>query len=199
MIKCYFILQRSNYFFFCFLEMRPQWFERDKIPFSQMWADDILWFPLMLQKKKFVGYFKFQGHDVILSHTLEEVEELWREIIELLLVAFTSGTNIKPVRNTRNNPTVVLCHYAEERKISCGGFTCYAAVTQLETFLFLYRDFSPWKSKQHYTERKHPYSHFIFRVSDSTQFRKHLFSGIFTVYTVLNSLGFIFCAARFQN
>ncbi|CAI5675951.1 unnamed protein product [Oreochromis niloticus] len=57
-------------------EMRPQWFESDKIPFSQMWADDILWFPLMLQKKKFVGYFKFQGHDVILSHTLEEVEEL---------------------------------------------------------------------------------------------------------------------------
>lgn len=96
MIKCYFILRRSNYFFFCFLEMRPQWFESDKIPFSQMWADDILWFPLMLQKKKFVGYFKFQGHDVILSHTLEEVEELWREIIELLLVAFTSGTNIKP-------------------------------------------------------------------------------------------------------
>ncbi|XP_039902356.1 7,8-dihydro-8-oxoguanine triphosphatase isoform X2 [Simochromis diagramma] len=39
-------------------------------------SDDILWFPLMLQKKKFVGYFKFQGHDVILSHTLEEVEEL---------------------------------------------------------------------------------------------------------------------------
>ncbi|XP_029015156.1 oxidized purine nucleoside triphosphate hydrolase [Betta splendens] len=57
-------------------EMRPQWFERDQIPFSQMWADDILWFPLLLQKKKFVGYFKFQGHEVILSHKLEEVMEL---------------------------------------------------------------------------------------------------------------------------
>nr|XP_015804116.2 oxidized purine nucleoside triphosphate hydrolase isoform X1 [Nothobranchius furzeri] len=57
-------------------EMRPQWFDHDKIPFSQMWADDILWFPLMFQKKKFLGYFKFQGHDVILSHTLEEVQEL---------------------------------------------------------------------------------------------------------------------------
>lgn len=57
-------------------EMRPQWFETDKIPFSQMWADDSMWFPLMLQKKKFAGYFKFQGHDVILSHTLEEVKEL---------------------------------------------------------------------------------------------------------------------------
>lgn len=60
----------------CFLEMRPQWFECDQIPFTQMWADDILWFPLMLQKKKFVGYFKFQGHEVILSHKLEEVEVL---------------------------------------------------------------------------------------------------------------------------
>uniref|UniRef100_A0A3P9LVZ7 Oxidized purine nucleoside triphosphate hydrolase n=2 Tax=Oryzias latipes TaxID=8090 RepID=A0A3P9LVZ7_ORYLA len=57
-------------------EMRPQWFEWDKIPFNQMWADDKLWFPLMLQKKKFVGYFRFEGHDVILSHTLEEVQEL---------------------------------------------------------------------------------------------------------------------------
>lgn len=57
--------------------MRPQWFDSHQIPFSQMWPDDILWFPLLLQKKKFLGYFKFQGHDVILSHTLEEVEKLW--------------------------------------------------------------------------------------------------------------------------
>ncbi|KAL7830613.1 hypothetical protein SRHO_G00317400 [Serrasalmus rhombeus] len=57
-------------------EMRPQWFDIDKIPFSQMWADDVLWFPLMLQKKKFLGYFKFQGHDVIVEHKLDEVQEL---------------------------------------------------------------------------------------------------------------------------
>lgn len=57
-------------------EMRPQWFDSDKIPFGEMWPDDHMWFPLMLQKKKFVGYFKFQGHDVILSHTLEEVDEV---------------------------------------------------------------------------------------------------------------------------
>ncbi|XP_024245985.1 7,8-dihydro-8-oxoguanine triphosphatase-like [Oncorhynchus tshawytscha] len=56
-------------------EMRPQWFDSDKIPFGQMWVDDILWFPLMLQKKLF-GYFKFQGHDLIIDHKLEEVEKL---------------------------------------------------------------------------------------------------------------------------
>ncbi|XP_056607975.1 oxidized purine nucleoside triphosphate hydrolase [Triplophysa dalaica] len=57
-------------------EMRPQWFDLDQIPFSQMWADDVLWFPLMLQKQKFLGYFKFQGHDVIVEQKLEEVENL---------------------------------------------------------------------------------------------------------------------------
>ncbi|XP_061605220.1 oxidized purine nucleoside triphosphate hydrolase [Phyllopteryx taeniolatus] len=57
-------------------EMRPQWFDLDKIPFDQMWPDDKIWFPLLLQKRKFVGYFHFQGHDVILSHKLNEVEQL---------------------------------------------------------------------------------------------------------------------------
>ncbi|KAG9342993.1 hypothetical protein JZ751_015210 [Albula glossodonta] len=57
-------------------EMRPQWFDLDTIPFDQMWADDRLWFPLLLQRKKFQGYFKFQGHDVILDHKLEEVEKV---------------------------------------------------------------------------------------------------------------------------
>ncbi|XP_069503722.1 oxidized purine nucleoside triphosphate hydrolase [Ambystoma mexicanum] len=57
-------------------EMRPQWFELDNVPFMQMWPDDIYWFPIMLQKRKFLGYFKFQGHDTILDYTLEEVAEI---------------------------------------------------------------------------------------------------------------------------
>ncbi|XP_069666374.1 oxidized purine nucleoside triphosphate hydrolase isoform X1 [Haliaeetus albicilla] len=57
-------------------EMRPQWFQLDEVPFSHMWADDIYWFPLLLQKKLFRGYFKFQGQDTILEHTLKEVEEV---------------------------------------------------------------------------------------------------------------------------
>ncbi|KAJ8389662.1 hypothetical protein AAFF_G00115380 [Aldrovandia affinis] len=55
-------------------EMRPQWFDLESIPYDKMWVDDRMWFPLMLQKKLFLGYFKFQGHDVILDHKLEEVE-----------------------------------------------------------------------------------------------------------------------------
>uniref|UniRef100_A0A8C1MKL7 Uncharacterized protein n=1 Tax=Cyprinus carpio TaxID=7962 RepID=A0A8C1MKL7_CYPCA len=56
--------------------MRPLWFDTDKISFSQMWADGVLWFSLMLQKKKFLGYFKFHSHDVIVKHKLEEVEDV---------------------------------------------------------------------------------------------------------------------------
>ncbi|XP_043944861.1 7,8-dihydro-8-oxoguanine triphosphatase [Protopterus annectens] len=57
-------------------EMHPRWFELDKVPYSQMWPDDIYWYPMMLERKKFLGYFKFQGHDTILEHTLQEVENL---------------------------------------------------------------------------------------------------------------------------
>ncbi|XP_054616632.1 oxidized purine nucleoside triphosphate hydrolase [Dunckerocampus dactyliophorus] len=57
-------------------EMRPQWFDFDKIPYNQMWPDDYMWYPLLLQKKKFLGYMVFRGNDVMLSHKLEEVDEL---------------------------------------------------------------------------------------------------------------------------
>uniref|UniRef100_A0ABK0L106 Oxidized purine nucleoside triphosphate hydrolase n=1 Tax=Rattus norvegicus TaxID=10116 RepID=A0ABK0L106_RAT len=56
-------------------EMRPQWFQLDQIPFADMWPDDSYWFPLLLQKKKFCGHFKFHGQDTILSYSLREVDE----------------------------------------------------------------------------------------------------------------------------
>ncbi|XP_073931551.1 oxidized purine nucleoside triphosphate hydrolase isoform X1 [Castor canadensis] len=57
-------------------EMRPQWFPLDQIPFGDMWPDDSYWFPLLLQKKKFRGYFKFQGQDTILDYALREVDDV---------------------------------------------------------------------------------------------------------------------------
>lgn len=38
-------------------EMRPQWFSREEVPYSEMWPDDELWFPLMLAEKRFTGSF----------------------------------------------------------------------------------------------------------------------------------------------
>ncbi|KAM6155499.1 oxidized purine nucleoside triphosphate hydrolase [Rhynchocyon petersi] len=56
-------------------EMRPQWFQLDQIPFAHMWPDDSYWFPLLLQRKKFLGHFRFQGHNTIMEHTLREVDQ----------------------------------------------------------------------------------------------------------------------------
>lgn len=40
-------------------EAKPVWFDIDKIPYEQMWADDELWIPLMLKNESFVGKFIF--------------------------------------------------------------------------------------------------------------------------------------------
>ncbi len=40
-------------------EMRPEWFNISEIPFKQMWSDDGLWFPYLLENKKFAAKFLF--------------------------------------------------------------------------------------------------------------------------------------------
>jgi 8-oxo-dGTP diphosphatase / 2-hydroxy-dATP diphosphatase len=54
-------------------EMRPQWFEKKRIPFEHMWPDDKFWFPLFLKGKKFKGRFLFQDTDILLEHKLKEL------------------------------------------------------------------------------------------------------------------------------
>lgn len=57
-------------------EMRPEWFLEDSIPFADMWPDDIFWFPLFLERKKFIGSFLFGKADVILRKEITEVSVL---------------------------------------------------------------------------------------------------------------------------
>ncbi len=57
-------------------EMRPQWFAVEAVPFGDMWKDDIYWFELFLQNKKFRGRFVFDEHDSILDMNLGEVDHL---------------------------------------------------------------------------------------------------------------------------
>ena len=52
--------------------MRPKWFEHSEIPYADMWPDDILWYPMMLEGKYFDGGFKFEGISTILEHTITE-------------------------------------------------------------------------------------------------------------------------------
>lgn len=54
-------------------EMKPMWWHVDKIPFNEMWPDDIYWMPLFLASKKFKGRVLFGESDIILEHELEEV------------------------------------------------------------------------------------------------------------------------------
>ena len=57
-------------------EMRPSWYQETDIPFDKMWVDDKYWFPLMLERKLFKARFLFEGHETILKHSLEVVDDL---------------------------------------------------------------------------------------------------------------------------
>lgn len=56
-------------------EALPHWTAVDAIPFDEMWADDREWFHLLLERRKFVGYFDFDG-DAMLSCRVDEVAAL---------------------------------------------------------------------------------------------------------------------------
>lgn len=53
-------------------EMKAQWFSSDKIPYREMWSDDVHWFPLLLAGKKFSGRFSFTNSDELIDYSLNE-------------------------------------------------------------------------------------------------------------------------------
>ncbi|MDD5731475.1 MAG: 8-oxo-dGTP diphosphatase [Patescibacteria group bacterium] len=55
-------------------EMKPEWFDEDKVPFEKMWSDDPYWFPLFLAGKKFKGHFLFDDNDQILEKNIEVIK-----------------------------------------------------------------------------------------------------------------------------
>lgn len=54
-------------------EMRPKWFLTSKIPYQDMWPDDILWLPTFLEGKKFRTKFLFGDGDQVLGQKIEVV------------------------------------------------------------------------------------------------------------------------------
>lgn len=48
-------------------EMKPEWFDYDSIPYSEMWAGDDQWIPLVVANKNFTGEITFteEGQKVI--------------------------------------------------------------------------------------------------------------------------------------
>jgi 8-oxo-dGTP diphosphatase len=51
-------------------EATPHWFPLARIPFPEMWADDRIWVPLMIEGRPFVGRFLFDG-DSMLGYNLQ--------------------------------------------------------------------------------------------------------------------------------
>lgn len=51
-------------------EAIPLWVPVQHIPYDEMWEDDRLWLPLLLQKKTFTGRFLFDG-DTMLAHEVD--------------------------------------------------------------------------------------------------------------------------------
>ena len=51
-------------------EAIPLWAELDSIPYDRMWADDVLWIPLMLKGEPFDAHFIFNG-DSMLWHDMQ--------------------------------------------------------------------------------------------------------------------------------
>ena len=51
-------------------EGAPLWTPLDAIPYHEMWADDEIWMPWLLEGKKFVGRMLFDG-DEMLGHVFE--------------------------------------------------------------------------------------------------------------------------------
>lgn len=52
-------------------EMRPQWFNLNEIPYENMWSDDILWLPHILQGEKLEADFIFKEGEVIDKHNIK--------------------------------------------------------------------------------------------------------------------------------
>lgn len=54
-------------------EMKPEWFNSESIPYSQMWPDDKFWLPQVMQGKKVEAYFKLDKNNNILAQEVKEV------------------------------------------------------------------------------------------------------------------------------
>ena len=57
-------------------EMRPEWFDLDKIPYDKMFADDIIWLPEVMKGNKVAGRVVFDKDLHMTSQTIGVVDEL---------------------------------------------------------------------------------------------------------------------------
>jgi len=57
-------------------EMAPKWFSKNKIPYENMWPDDIYWLPQVIKGIKIKAHFKLDQNDTIQSRNISIVKTL---------------------------------------------------------------------------------------------------------------------------
>jgi len=55
-------------------EMKPKWFALHEIPYNDMWDDDRIWLPQLLEGKTIKGTFHFDENDLLIEHNIEEAQ-----------------------------------------------------------------------------------------------------------------------------
>ncbi|HMR55089.1 MAG TPA: 8-oxo-dGTP diphosphatase [Candidatus Doudnabacteria bacterium] len=57
-------------------EMKPQWFAHHEIPYTEMWSDDVVWLPHVLEGKRFKAHFAFDTEvgNTFTSHKIDFIE-----------------------------------------------------------------------------------------------------------------------------
>lgn len=53
-------------------EMAPKWFNVNEIPYDDMWEDDRLWIPMILDGKRIEGDFLFDENQKIIGYEIRE-------------------------------------------------------------------------------------------------------------------------------
>lgn len=57
-------------------EMKPKWFNYEEIPYQEMWWDDEIWFPIILNGNNVVASFMFDQDENIIDQILETAKRL---------------------------------------------------------------------------------------------------------------------------
>lgn len=51
-----------------------KWFKKDELPFDEMWPNDKLWYPYLIEGKHFQGKFELDKEGQVLSHEIQIVD-----------------------------------------------------------------------------------------------------------------------------
>ncbi len=57
-------------------EMKPRWFDIDKLSFEKMWSDDSLWLPRVLTGEKIEGWFAMDDNNGIEAYKIKELKDV---------------------------------------------------------------------------------------------------------------------------